>query len=148
MKVYLSILVISSFFFIGCKKEGSLKFSKHIKSLKGTWEMTSIKRGDDKVDFYPQNLTVTFYDCSNNPACFADLVIDSYPTIQFGFNLGKPGIGDFSVNYREHAVASGDTVLKAFLEDISWWVNTIDKEQMSATNQMIGYDITLKKLKN
>lgn len=131
---------------LGCQ-EGTLKFNKEIKKIRGDWEMVYIEPGQDKVIFYPKTMKVAFADCADNENnCEATLTLDKTTPVKMRYKMGEGGSGGIVLTHHSHKDTNADSLVNAFVSDIQWFVNTSDKKEMKISNRMIGYRLTLKKL--
>jgi hypothetical protein len=141
-KPFLFIAIILIF---GCEQP-TLDFKKEMKRIKGTWKMVSIEKREDMVDFYPSSMIATFKDCKDNEFnCEALLAINDSISVSMVYKMGEKGGGGVAIIYHSHEGGVKDSLASKFIENINWFIQSNNGNEIELTNSVAGYRLKLQK---
>ena len=140
-----SFLLIAIILLSGCERP-TQDFKKEMKRIKGTWKMVSIEKREDRVDFYPAAMVVTFMDCKDNEFnCEALLTINDSTSVSMIYKMGEKGGGGVAISYYSHSGGDKDSLSSKFIESITWFIQSNNGNEIELTNGVTGYRLKLQR---
>ena len=140
-----SFLLVTIILILGCERP-TQDFKKEMKRIKGSWKMVSLEKGEDLVDFYPSAMVVTFMDCKDNEFnCEALLAINDSTSVSMIYKMGEKGGGGVAIIYYSHANGDKNSLSSMFIENINWFVQSNNGNEIELTNGVTGYRLKLQR---